>query len=233
MKKLLLCAYLLTAAISGRAEQVVPGQEILELCREYVGEKSGHPAESLVIIPRSRVPDLTLPEGYVKMEVSGRVEEREIGRVPLQVTVRVDGKEEKVLYVALDVDTKANAFVTTSWVRRGGTFSPGNLTPVETTASDLPPDHVKTLEQLKGKVAKVALPKGRVLSHRHIEEPAIVDRGAIVDLVVDAAGLQIETKGKVLSDGKRGERVKVRNLRSGKIVYGQVRNATTVTVEVY
>ena len=58
----------------------------------------------------------------------------------------------------------------------------------------------------------------------------LVRRGQIVTLVAGGGPVEIRTTGKALADGAAGERVRVRNERSNRIVEGVVAEDGTVRV---
>ena len=63
-----------------------------------------------------------------------------------------------------------------------------------------------------------------------MKEPLAVKRGQRVDLVALAGGLEVRMTGEAMSDGTPGQRIKVRNLRSKRVVDGIVKSSTTIQV---
>ena len=58
-----------------------------------------------------------------------------------------------------------------------------------------------------------------------------VRRGDVVQLLAESDHLKISTRGIAKEDGCPGERIRISNLRSRKIVYGQIIDARTARVE--
>lgn len=61
---------------------------------------------------------------------------------------------------------------------------------------------------------------GDVIEERNIRPQTIVHRGQTVTLVAKNGGIQIRVKGKALADASKGERVRVENLSSERVVTG-------------
>ncbi len=72
--------------------------------------------------------------------------------------------------------------------------------------------------------------EGRVLRDRWLEPASTVKRGQVVRLVVRSGGLQILGKGRAVSDGAVGERIRVVNLDSRREIVGRVARDGSVHV---
>jgi len=55
-----------------------------------------------------------------------------------------------------------------------------------------------------------------------------VHRGQEVDLLADHGAIQVKSQGEALGDGAVGNRIKVRNKSSGRIIEGTIRSAGIV-----
>jgi flagella basal body P-ring formation protein FlgA len=69
------------------------------------------------------------------------------------------------------------------------------------------------------------------LRRDQIELAPVVKRGDIVQVVAETPVLRISVKGMAKQDGAKGDRIKVVNLRSKKVIYAQVVDGQTVSVE--
>jgi len=61
--------------------------------------------------------------------------------------------------------------------------------------------------------------------------PDLVERGQPVTVRLDRPGLSIEIEGEALSDGHLGERIRVKNSRSGKTLFAEVIASGLVQVQ--
>ena len=77
---------------------------------------------------------------------------------------------------------------------------------------------------------KLTLKPGAVLSPGQLRRPPAVKRGSQVTILGRAGGIEVRMSGKALSDGARGQRIKVRNSSSSRQIEGTVIARGTVEV---
>jgi len=71
---------------------------------------------------------------------------------------------------------------------------------------------------------------GRVLREDMVERPPLIRRGDIVTVTVSMGCVSATIYGEARQDGRKGDRIRVRNLRSGKRMIARVLDAKTVEV---
>ena len=71
---------------------------------------------------------------------------------------------------------------------------------------------------------------GDVLTRNHVEVIPVINRGDEVELVARTNSLAISAIGQAMQDGGIGERIRVKNSDSGKVLYGQILDASTIQV---
>ena len=81
-----------------------------------------------------------------------------------------------------------------------------------------------------GQEATRRLIPGQVLTTAHVAPPELVKRGQEVTLYAARPGLSVRMKGEALEDGAEGERIRVRNRSSKRIVEGYVEPSGAVRV---
>jgi flagella basal body P-ring formation protein FlgA len=69
-----------------------------------------------------------------------------------------------------------------------------------------------------------------VLTPALVHRPPAIARGDRITLVSNGGGVSVSAPGEALADARRGERLSVRNLSSGKVVEGVVRDQGVVEV---
>ena len=74
---------------------------------------------------------------------------------------------------------------------------------------------------------KKNLHSGEIIEDRHI---CVVCRNETVTIKAIKFGMLITTKGVALTDGSHGEQIKVKNIKSNRIISGQVTGISEVTV---
>ena len=78
------------------------------------------------------------------------------------------------------------------------------------------------LTKIVGKVPKSYISKGRVITANLIRTPYLVRKGSTVSLTITTANLSISSDAKALSNGNKGDKVKVEVIGSGKLREGIV-----------
>jgi flagella basal body P-ring formation protein FlgA len=58
----------------------------------------------------------------------------------------------------------------------------------------------------------------------------LVKRGSKVEIIANFDGLDVRMRGEALADGGRGDRIRVKNLSSGRVVTGTVSGSGVVHV---
>ena len=88
----------------------------------------------------------------------------------------------------------------------------------------------ESVEELTDMRAARPIGVGDVVSERHVEAVPIVHRGDDVVMSLQTGSMSLQTVGQALTDGGLGERIRVKNIDSGKIVFGEVTAVGTVRI---
>ncbi|MBN2483025.1 MAG: flagellar basal body P-ring formation protein FlgA [Candidatus Omnitrophica bacterium] len=210
----------------------VTAQDVYDAAFSYIVNETGYPADQIILEFRSPFPAIEVPDDKkLELSISGEIGLDTIGRLPLQAEIFVDEGLYKTFYPIFEFDRYTPAVVAMRWIKRGEEFTPSNVSLLTVRASSLPTQALDDLRILQGRIAKVSLPKGRVISYNQIEIPPLVEKKQIVNIIAQNATFKAQTRGVALMDGKDGEMIKVKNIDSGRIVYGRVYDENTVIVE--
>ncbi len=77
-------------------------------------------------------------------------------------------------------------------------------------------------DEVTGQRLRRSVSMGRVLCKRDLERPVLVERRQMVTMVVQKGALRVQARGMATADGKKGDIVRVKNMRSQKTVHGKV-----------
>lgn len=144
------------------------------------------------------------------------------------IGVRCDSPKAWTLYVTAQIRVYDKIAVTAAPLKRGDALQGSDVQMVDYDVSQLDRGYYSSLDDLNGLILRRALSSGTPLTPSMLVAPKLVKRGETVTLVVDSASLQIRASGTALSDGHKGEQIRVRNERSKQIVEGIVTAAGTV-----
>jgi flagellar basal body P-ring formation protein FlgA len=108
------------------------------------------------------------------------------------------------------------------------------------TADDLMLDEVditaqrhgvfRSIEDVVGMRSKRQLDSGDVLSANVLQRPKLVKRGGAVQIIAIGDGLRVSMRGEAMADGGNGDRVRVKNLSTGRVITGTVTRRGVIEV---
>lgn len=134
------------------------------------------------------------------------------------------------VYVPVHIRDLRPVLVLTRTGTRGEPLSATLLGVQERDVMQLPFGYFEDIQALEGYVLRRTLPPGAVLTPYDAEPPRLVRRGQTVTVIGRSGGIEVRAAGTALSDASHGERVRVRNDRSQRIVEGTVTAAGVVEI---
>lgn len=134
--------------------------------------------------------------------------------------IRVSGRAVEIVEVPVLVRA----------VERGETISPSDLAVERMPRHTVRGDVLTDPGAIAGMSARRRLPAGSVLSGDVLMEPLLVQRNGMVTIAFSVPGMTLTTRGRALSNGARGEVVKVFNIQSGRTIEAEVIGAGLVAV---
>ncbi len=138
------------------------------------------------------------------------------------VGIRCDDHKPWTLYVTAQVVVFGDVVVAAHAVSRGEELRPGDLRLQRKDLSKLAYGYLTQLQSATGKVLKRNYLSDQVLQPDQLRAPKLVKRGQQVTLHAEAGGIEVRMTGTALSDGAAGDRIRVRNSRSNRVVEGEV-----------
>jgi flagella basal body P-ring formation protein FlgA len=123
------------------------------------------------------------------------------------------------LYVPVEIRVYRPVLVATRELRRGEAIGAGDVALEErnTLAAVGAPPLTQTADVV-GLSARRTIAPGTLLSASLIELPVLVRRGDRLGVSARAGGITVQISGEALGTARLGERVRVRNLQSGRVI---------------
>ena len=146
------------------------------------------------------------------------------------VGVRCNGSKPWKIYVPVKVALMEAVVVSRRALVRGQALQAEDVMLSETDVSRLRKAYFTRIEDVIGLRSKRAVAAGKTLHAGLLQREKLVRRGSQVEIVAMGSGLHVRMQGKALSDGGRGDRIKVKNLNSGRVVTGTVAAAGVIQV---
>ena len=81
-----------------------------------------------------------------------------------------------------------------------------------------------------GMVLKRVVNAGTPINSMMIDKPIIMKRMSMIRIISRFGGIEVETDGQALQDGREGDLIRIKNMRSNKILSGKVVDQVTVDV---
>ena len=147
------------------------------------------------------------------------------------VTVRCPGPSRWSVLVPVAVESTVRVWTTTRALPRGARPGVGDAIQTTQTIHGFSNSYIVNLEEIEGFHLARPLPAGTPLERGVLAADPVVRRGESVTLFATQGGLEIRAPGRALTDAAPGERVRVQNVNSLKIVEGRADNSGRVRVD--
>lgn len=226
MSRTLLTAALLLAAT---AAQAADGWESDIRIRATAGQYAARQAP-----PGAEVSVGTLDERLklpaCEQELQADVPSGNAQRGAITVPVRCEGKSAWTVYVPVRISQKLQVVVLTRALTPGSVITADAVRTLEQDSTALPFGYLTQPELAVGKVLKRSLAAGNVLTPDALASPVAIKRGERVTLIGHAGAIEVRADGKALANAAAGERVRVENGASRRVVEGVAREGNIVEV---
>ncbi len=146
------------------------------------------------------------------------------------VGVRCASPQPWKIYVSVRVSSRDRVLVAARPLARDAVITTADLVPVERNVDLLSQGYVSDASELAGKRLRRPVAVGAVLTPAMLADVPLIARGQQVTLEAGADTLNIRMAGEALDEAALGQRIRVRNLSSARVVEGVVRSAQVVEV---
>ena len=177
-------------------------------------------------------------QGDVELESEGKAQIRVRrassrplrGPTVLRVGIDVDGKTQRMMSVTADIRHMRPVLIACRMLQRGEALVEEMFELDERDITALRHDYFSEPAMLQGLQTRRSLAVGSILTGNHIEAIPIVRRGDEVQLIARTSRLSVSALGLAMQNGGVGERIRVKNSDSGKILYGQILDSYTIQI---
>mgnify|MGYP003700708479 CR=1 FL=1 len=149
----------------------------------------------------------------------------------LTVGVRCNGKNSWSLYVPVQINYYEDVVVAARPVQRGALLTREDIRLERKNISFHADSYFTDPADLIGQEMVHSLQVGYVIRDRNLKAPVIIKRGQQVTLLAQSNSFEVRMNGKAMADGVIGQRIRVKNLRSDRIVEGVVKSSQIIYVE--
>ena len=146
------------------------------------------------------------------------------------VGVRCTGSQPWKIYVSARVTSRDRVLVANRSLPRDAVLTAADLTLVERDVDTLSQGYLRDAVELDGMRLRRPVAAGAVLTPAMLASVPLVSRGQQVTLEARTDGVHIRMAGQALAEAALGQRIRVKNLSSDRVVEGVVRSDEVVEV---
>jgi flagella basal body P-ring formation protein FlgA len=132
----------------------------------------------------------------------------------VSVGLRCNDIKSWTIYLRVHISIQQSIVLSKRFINRGTVITRADLVVDNIQVSNPNTHYFQDPREVIGKVAKRSISIGKKISATSLKAAMIIKRGQEVTIIASTAGIIIRTKGKALSDGAKGQVVKVKNSRS-------------------
>jgi len=149
-----------------------------------------------------------------------------------KTSIRVICTEPKAwsFYVTANISRYDNIYIANGSLNRGHIIRESDVYKSRKDLAKLPFGYITNPADVIGKQLKRHVQAGRILSPSQLINPIVIKRGEIISLQSKSSGFAISMKGTAMSNGAIGDRIRVKNSSSKRIVEGTISQAGIVSI---
>lgn len=205
--------------------------KVEEAIREYIYKNMPWRKEQIAITQIDLKEDIFLPSGEIDQKISVKENSSFIGKVPLYLEFKVNGKVFKRKIIKANIKVLMPVVLTKASLKRNQIISESDIYIEKKWLSKVSSGLYTSIDEVIGKEIKRNIKAGQPLLRSQLKIPAVIKRGNKVTILAETNTLKITTTGIAGENGTKGQTIKVKNLVSNKIIYARVVNSTTVKVD--
>lgn len=205
-----------------------PLDDIRDVAVQYVRSHFSHSAEDIRIVAQKLDARLLLPQCESPLETylphgSGVNSNTTVG-------VRCLGNKPWSVFVPVSVQIYRNIVVASRSLAQNKILKAEDFHTERFDIKRFSGAYLTDQDKIIGKQLIRPVQLGNPLLPNMLKEPILVRRGEIVTLLAKTRTYEVRMQGKAMMDGAYGDRIRVRNLRSKRIIEGKLAKDGTVFV---
>jgi len=182
---------------------------------------------SRVEYDRSRIATLTETRACgAPPAIEVRDQAQTMNRVMLQVACGNDWS----IYVPIDLDVLRPVVVALKPLASGSVVAASDVELSALDVGQISGTYLTALEEVVGMGVKRPLAPGRPILAQQLEQPLLIRRGESVVISAQSGDLAVKMTGTAMTDGRRGELIRIKNQTSSRIIDARVTGPGQVVV---
>ena len=210
---------------------MISGAEIESIALKVVEEELAQRGEYRrhEIFFTQQAPDLKLPEGIVDIKASIPTQINYLSLTPVRAVIFVNERAYRTISFTASIKVYDYVLVANHDLRIEIPVTAGDFRTAE-VAIDGRNEYVKDISEVEGLVPHRFIRAGSPVTLGYFQQPVAVNNGQRVNIILNYHGVKVSAKGIVMTRGRIGSLVKVKNEASEKILTARVIDSHTVEV---
>ena len=208
---------------------VLSSAQISQLAAQKIEEKLASLGRHEVRLQRA-ANTMRLPAGEVTAEVEFPQELIYGRQIPIGIAVYVDGMLYRRVTSYYRIMVYDRVLVSIADISPESTLSSANVRLEERAVETAPAATLTDFSVLEGRVAARVIRRGTVIMPNMLTSPLVLRVGSPVHIVAHSGGISLRADGVAMEQGRIGSLIRVRNVRSGRVLRGRVIDEETVEV---
>ena len=171
---------------------------------------------------------LQLPACEQNLDIFAQSGDIKAGRNTLGI--RCNSLNAWTIYSTVLVKEFRNVLIAGKQLDRHELISQAHVSTETRDISTLQQGFLSDPDEIINKQASRFIPAGSVLYRMHYTEPTLVRRGERVHIQSGKPGLLITSSGEAMMDGIKGQKIRVKNISSNRVIQATVTTPSVVTV---
>jgi flagella basal body P-ring formation protein FlgA len=216
-----------------RASQALAGPALIDAVTRQIQERleSRSPeGEPIAVTALNRPGDVQVPAGALEVAAQFNADAPVPGTLAVTATVKVDGRGYQTIPLSFRLGRYTNVLVAAHAIAPRSALGPGDWRLERRPASEVPAGALSALPESTDLEAARPIKAGDVLTPVLVKPRILVRRGQVVTLLLEGPGFRIVTQGVAVTDGHRGESLRVLNPTSKRETLGEIEGAGLVRV---
>ena len=225
---LLVCGLILPFGPVGFAAEHQQHADILNAAAAFVMEHADRFPVAPEVVSGSLDSRLRLPRCSIPLLAYEPPNGLRSGRTV--VGVRCEGEQPWKIFAPVRVKLPADIVAAARSLKRGEVLQQTDLVEVRKDIAKLHRDYFHDRSRLVGQRLRRSLKRGDVITPTAVEKRKLVRRGTDVTILAAKPQFQVRMRGKAMANGTQGDRIKIKNLSSGREVTATVIGSGLVQV---
>ncbi len=228
MKKIIIFGIFFCSAFSAMAEMPTHSHDNIRQAASTYVETNFKGSKEFTVKTDLIDSRLLLAQCDVPLEVFSKAEFLKAGRN--SIGIRCLKNKPWTVYIPATIEAFEKVVVLTKPIKRGSIITSEYLTMKKRELSKIRGEYLTSPDKAITQQVTRLLLAGTVLKASHLSKPVLVKRGQDVTIQTQSSLLNISTTGKALMNGTEGQRIRVKNNSSNRILQATVITADIVSV---